>query len=67
METPPSRLHLFFRIRSLALAVQRLVACCPEGAGRVVTKEDLVWAMECVLSRAFSGRFGGGQNVSENH
>ncbi|CAM9881454.1 unnamed protein product, partial [Ectocarpus sp. 12 AP-2014] len=38
-----------------------LVARCPEGAGRAVTKDDLVWALECVLSRAFNGRFGGGQ------
>lgn len=42
---------------------QNLVARCPEGAGRAVTKDDLVWAMECVLSRAFRGRFGGGQQV----
>ncbi|CAM9836292.1 unnamed protein product [Ascophyllum nodosum] len=41
---------------------QNLVTSCPEGAGRTVTKDDLVWAMECVLSRAFKGRFGGGQN-----
>lgn len=44
-------------------AVQSLFERCPEGAGRAVTRDDLVWAMECVLSRAFNGRFGGGQNV----
>lgn len=47
-------------------AVKNLAAGCPQGAGRAVTRDDLVWAMECVLSRAFNGRFGGGQNVSES-
>eukprot|EP00903_Cladosiphon_okamuranus_P010829 g10230.t1 len=41
---------------------QDLVARCPEGAGRAITRDDFVWALECVLSRAFNGRFGGGQN-----
>eukprot|EP00752_Nemacystus_decipiens_P016244 g14524.t1 len=40
---------------------QDLVARCPEGAGRAISRDDLVWALECVLSRAFNGRFGGGQ------
>ncbi|CAM9522260.1 unnamed protein product, partial [Discosporangium mesarthrocarpum] len=39
---------------------QELVSKCPNGSGRVVSRDDLVWAMECVLSRAFGGRFGGG-------
>ncbi|CAM9919254.1 unnamed protein product [Pylaiella littoralis] len=38
-----------------------LVEQCPQGAGRAISKDDLVWALECVLSRAFNGRFGGGQ------
>lgn len=42
-----------------------LVEQCPEGAGRAISRDDLVWALECVLSRAFNGRFGGGQNVRE--
>ncbi|CAM9498548.1 unnamed protein product, partial [Hapterophycus canaliculatus] len=41
---------------------QDLAARCPEGAGRMVTRDDLIWALECVLSRAFNGRSGGGQN-----
>ena len=64
-----------FRSRSAALSLlravclpdpvaQSLLARCPDGAGRAVKRDDLVWAMECVLSRAFNGRFGGGQNVS---
>lgn len=44
--------------------LKSLLARCPDGAGRAVERDDLVWAMECVLSRAFNGRFGGGQNVS---
>jgi len=30
-------------------------------AGREITKDDLVWAMESVLSRAFKGSFGSGE------
>ncbi|CAM9340116.1 unnamed protein product, partial [Laminaria digitata] len=41
---------------------ESLLARCSDGAGRAVKRDDLVWAMECVLSRAFNGRFGGGQN-----
>ena len=29
-------------------------------AGKELTKEDMVWAMESVLSRAFKGSFGSG-------
>lgn len=30
---------------------------CPEGAGNI-SRDYFIWAMECVLSRAFSGSFG---------
>jgi len=33
------------------------------GAGSSFTQTEFVWAMECVLSRAFSGRFGGNQKL----
>jgi hypothetical protein len=40
------------------LLLSDLKRSCPEGAGRTVTEEQLTWAMECVLSRAFTGSFG---------
>jgi hypothetical protein len=45
-------------ITAWAALHSELQESCPEGAGRAVSQEDLVWAMECVLSRAFSGQFG---------
>ncbi|CAM9291619.1 unnamed protein product [Chrysoparadoxa australica] len=40
----------------------QLRAMSPEGAGKV-SQERFIWAIECVLSRSFSGRFGSSDNT----